>query len=210
VEFNSGVPRNSISRRGAGKGLALLLILAGFWCGSARAGGGTARYDGEVNFGAQMLRMDDGCALLGGTVSAGSFFDDLKRIDVAGRLEYKKRGKFVTDYPDTVTTSIRIVGNQCAAALSNSPASIFEGDSYALRFQLQWKDGMELRPAALGAAPVRCVGYSSVVLPAREITIPTIACEMTVQSKGVPLVDHLIVSVLTVDGNRLTRLSAAP
>ena len=188
----------------------LLTVVLAIFASSASAGGGTARLEGAVNFGAQMLRLDDGCALLDGKVSSGDFFDDLKRIDVAGRLEYKKRGKWVTQYPETITTSIRIVGNQCAASLSNSPPSIFYGDSYALKFQVEWKDGMRLRPAALGPSPAHCVGYSSVVMPGRDLTIPSITCQMTVESKGVPLLDHLIVSVFTANGSRLTRLSAAP
>ncbi len=204
------VPSQPISLCAASNRLAFLLIVLSFYSRSALAGGGTVRYDGEVNFGAQILTLDDGCALLEGRVSSGSFFDDLRRIDVAGRLEYKKRGKFVTEYPDTVTTSIRIVGDQCAAAFSNSPASIFHVDSYALKFAVQWKEGMELRPAALRAEQVRCAGYSSLVLPAGDVTIPSITCQMTVESKGVPLLDHLIVSIFAADGSRLTRLSAAP
>jgi len=173
-------------------------------------GGGAASYDGSVNFGAQVLRLDDGCAFLDGKLTSGSFFDDLKRIDVSGKLEYKKRGKFVTEYPDSVTTSIRIVGSQCAAALATPPASIFDGNSYAVTFQVEWKEGMQLRPAALGRAPAHCVGYSSVALPGQVATVPSITCQMTVESKGVPLLDHLIVSVFGGNGNRLTRLSAAP
>jgi len=188
----------------------LIAVILGSCSGAAFAGGATTRYEGTVRFGAQMLRLEDGCAFLDGKVSSGDFFDHLNRTDTAGRFEYRKRGKLVTEYPETVRTSIRIVGNQCTSVLSNSPSSIFKGDSYALRFRVEWKDGMQLSPADFDPASVQCVGYSSVVMPAREVTIPSLSCQMTVASKGVPLSNHLIVSVFAADGSWLARLSAAP
>jgi hypothetical protein len=188
-----------------------LVFLVGILPIAAQAGGGSSpTYDGVVNFGAQILRMGDGCLSIGGTLASGTFFEDLKRTDVRGRLEYHKRGKVVTDYPESVTTSIRIVGGQCAASSSNAASSIFGGDSYSVKFTVEWKDGMQLRPAVLSPVVAHCVGYSSVTIPDRGATIPSITCQMTVNSRGVPLVDHLIVSVFAPYGNRLTRISAAP
>lgn len=194
------------SRRGI-----LLFFIVGIFPISAHAGGGSnPTSDGVVNFGAQLLQLEDGCIFVDGNVTSGSFFGDLKRTDVSGQLEYRKRGKVVTEYPDSVTTSIRIVGGQCPAALANPPSSWFNGDSYSLKFAVEWKDGMQLRPAVLSPVLAHCVGFSSVTIPDRGYAIPSITCEMTVASKGVPLADHLIVSVFAADGNRLTRLSAAP
>lgn len=166
-------------------------------------------YDGVIDFGSQLLHLDDGCLSLDGTVKSGSFFEKLKRIEVGSRFEYRKRGRVVTEYPESLTTSIRIAGDRCAAALSHSPSSIFRGDSYSLKFEVEWKDGMQLRPAALSPAAAHCVGFSSIVIPSQE-TIPSITCQLTVDSKGVPLGDHLIVSIFAADGTRLTRLSAGP
>jgi hypothetical protein len=175
---------------------------------AAGAGGrNSTSYDGAVDFGAQLLHLDDGCLALDGTVTSGHFFDDLKRTEINHEFEFKKRGKVVTEYPESLTTSIRIAGGQCAA-LSNRPSSIFRGDSYSLRFQVEWKDGLQLRPAALSPG-ARCVGSSSILIPSQE-TIPSITCQLTVDGRGVPLADHLIVSIFAPDGTRLTRLSAGP
>jgi hypothetical protein len=188
----------------------LLILLVGVLPLSVRAGGkGNSTYDGVIDFGPQLLQMDDGCLALNGTLTSGSFFEDLKRIETGHRFEFTKSGRVVTDYPESLTTSIRIVG-QCAAALSNPPSSIFHGDSYSLKFEVEWKDGMRLRPAELSAEAAHCTGYSSIPIPRQDYTIPSITCQLTVESKGVPLADHLIVSVLTADGKRLTRLSARP
>lgn len=191
------------------RGILVILIIGTFPIRGDARGRNRTTYDGAVDFGAQLLHLDDGCLFLNGSVESGNFFEDLKRIDVGNRLEYRKRGRVVTDYPESLTTSIRIAGNQCAAALSRSPSSIFRGDSYSLKFQVEWKEGMQLRPAILSPVAARCVGYSSIAMPSKE-TIPSITCQLTVDSKGVPLDDHLIVSIFAADGTRLTRLSAGP
>jgi hypothetical protein len=190
------------------RGMVLILIIGTFPIrGDARGRNGTT-HDGAVDFGAQLLHLDDGCLSLDGTVTSGTFFEHLKRTEINSRFEFKKRGRVVADYPESLTTSIRIAGSQCAT-LSNRPSAVFRGDSYSLKFQVEWKEGMQLRPAALSPVGARCVGFSSVVIPSQE-TIPSITCQLTVDSKGVPLDDHLIVSIFAPDGTRLTRLSAGP
>jgi len=191
------------------RGIFFTLILGVFPIGANARGRNNTTYDGAVGFGAQLLHLDDGCLALDGAVTSGNFFEDLKRTEIGSRFEFRKRGRVVTEYPESVTTSIRIAGGQCAATLSNRPSSIFRGDSYSLKFQVEWKDGMQLRPADLSPIVAHCVGSSSII-PGQDVTIPSITCQMTVDSKGVPLVDHLIVSVYAVDGKRLTRLSAGP
>jgi hypothetical protein len=187
-----------------------LVILVGTFsvCGDAR-GKNDETYDGAVDFGAQLLHLDGGCLSLDGSVESGNFFNDLKRIDVGNGFEYWKGGRVVTEYPESLTTSIHIAGNRCAPALSNSPSSIFRDGSYSLKFQVEWKEGMQMRPAVLSSAPARCIGYSSITIPGHE-TIPSMTCQLTIESKGVPLEAHLIVSIFAVDGTRLTRLSARP
>lgn len=188
---------------------AILLALLFPFAAHAR-GKNSSTYDGVVDFGAQLLHLDDGCLSVDGRVTSGNFFDDLKRTDIGGRLEYRKHGRVVTQYPESLTTSIRIAGDPCVAALSNSPSSVFRGDSYSLKFKVEWKDGMHLRPAVLSPAVAHCVGYSSITGPGGDVAIPSIICQMTVDSKGIPIADHLIVSIFAADGKRLTRISAAP
>src|ERR1700689_221072 len=138
----------------------LLTLVIGLTPAGADAGGrSNPTYDGVIDFGPQLLQMDDGCLALNGTVTSGSFFEDLKRIETGNRFEFIKGGRVVRDYPESLTTSIRIVG-QCAVTLSNPPPSIFHGDSYSLKFEVEWKDGMQLRPAELSAEAAHCTGYS--------------------------------------------------
>ena len=191
--------------------MILVILVVGMFPAFVHARGrSNLTYDGLVNFGPQLLYLDDGCLSVDGTVTSGTFFEDLKRNDNGSLPEYRKRGELVTEYPESLTASIRIIGNQCAAARgSHSP--VFDGDSYSLTFEVDWKNGFQLSPAALTPIVAHCVGSSVLINPTGDdIFAPSVTCQLTVASKGVPLTDHLIVSVFAADGKRLTRLSAAP
>jgi hypothetical protein len=192
------------------RGIALTLIVGMIALGADARRKSDSTFPGAVNFGSQVIYLNDGCIAVAGTLTSGGFFADLKRIDSATESEFRKNGSIVTKYPETLSASIRMVGGECDAALSRPPASVFRGDSYSLTFQLEWKDGMQLRPAALTPVVAHCTGTSSIPIPSRDFTIPSVTCQMTVDSRGVPLSDHLIVSVINADGKLLTRLSAHP
>jgi hypothetical protein len=158
------------------------------------------------------LNLKGGCFAVDGSVRSGNFFDDLKRIDSGDQIEYVKEGKVLTEYPDSVTTSIRIMGSDCTQGYSGPALPIFEGNSYSMTFQVQWKDGMQLTPAMLSPAVAHCVGTRIITNASKDSTstFPALTCELTVESRGVSLMKHLIVSVFSPDGSRLVRLSAAP
>ena len=189
--------------------IVLGLIVALCPIGAAARPRSVSTYEGRVDFGAQLLHLEDGCLSVDGAVTSENFFDDLKRIDVGGQLEYRKSGRVVTKYPESVTTSIRIISDRCRASISTSPSELFRDGAYAVKFTVEWKDGLQLRPAVLSPVAAHCVGYSTITVLGRP-PVPSIECQLTVDSRGVPLANHLIVSIHTADGTRLTRLSAAP
>jgi hypothetical protein len=199
-----------MSRHPYRRGILLTLIVGLFAIGADARRKNDTTYDGSVDFGSQVIYLNDGCVSVDGTVTSGNFFDDLKRLDTGSEFQFRKSGGLVTEYPNSLTTSIRLVGGECADTISRPPSSIFHNDSYSLRFQVEWKDGMELRPAVLSPITAHCTDASSTPIPSRDFTIPSITCEMTVESQGIPLANHLIVSVFTADGKLLTRLSAHP
>jgi hypothetical protein len=176
----------------------------------ARAGGrNIPTYEGQVDFGAQLLHRSDDCIFVGGNISSGSFFNHLKRISIGDHFEFRQREKSVVEYPDSLTASIRILGNQCGGA-SAAMSGLLANGTYALKLVAKWKDGLEMTPATISPGSVTCNGYNSVTIPDKGFTIPTVTCQLNVQAKGIPLSDHLIVSIFTEDGTQLTRLSAAP
>jgi hypothetical protein len=192
------------------RGFLLLLVIGALPTASKAGGNGSAAYDGTVDFGPQVIQLDDGCLAVDGKMASGAFFEDLKRIEIGRQFEFRKHGRAVREYPDSLTTSILIAGGQCESALPNSDSSVFQGNAYTLRFQVDWKEGMQLRPAALSSVAARCTGYSPIKAPGHELASAAVLCQLTVNSRGVPLGDHLIVSIFSVDGRRLTRLSARP
>src|ERR1700723_2649616 len=128
----------------------LLALIVALFPTSANAGGGSnSSYDSTIDFEAQLLRFDDGCLALSGTVTSGNFFQDLRRTEVGNRFEYRKGGKVVTEYPESLTTSIRYEGHVSTTVLSNSPSAIFQCDLYSVKLVVECKDGIELRPAGL-------------------------------------------------------------
>jgi hypothetical protein len=163
-------------------------------------------HDGTIDFGAQYGLLDGGCIGFSGVVSSGTFFNHLKRTGTDGHVEFTKDNRVVTEYPESLTVEIRIAGGPCDSDHPELRPSILAMDADPLKFRVEWKAGMQLRPALQAPIAVHCANRSS--WPGFGLTVKT--CQMTVDGKGVPLVDHLIVSLLTANGTTLVRLSAAP
>ena len=161
-------------------------------------------YNGLVKFGPQIVQMEDGCLWIDGGVSSGTFFRGLKRDDKNSPPEYSNGSSIVVSYPESLTASIRILNDQCVAEDASSP---WTGHSFT--FDVSWKNGVQLTPALLSPGGVHCDNLSA-ISETQVVIAPPMECQMTIRSEGVPLINHLIVSVYAADGKRLTRLSAAP
>jgi hypothetical protein len=199
----------SVRKRLLGLGAGFVLVLAA--CGGTFGRGrNNPTYDGKVNFGPQMLHLDGGCVYVDGSLTSEDFFQNFERVDAGDHFEFRKDGKPITEYPGVVTTSIRVMGNQCGAPGPGDHAVLFGVNSYSLKFEVAWKDGLDMKPAALSSGGASCTGFNSITIPDRGYAIPTISCQLRVNADGVPLGDHLIVAIYSADGRQITRLSAAP
>lgn len=185
---------------------ALLCALAVLFLASTYVRGGNRRaHDGAIDFPPQIVQLKSGCLWIDGTLTSGAFFEGLERKDRDGMFEYMNSGRLLTDYPQSVVASIRILDDQCVPAFSPTRLSLVDKE-YSFSFQVAWKTGMDVRPALLSTTGIHCFKSASM----RDGRMPPMTCQMTVKSAGTPLSDHLIVSVFGQDGTRLTRLSAAP
>ena len=164
------------------------------------------RHHGRVLLmGKWTLIFDDQRILLSAGMIAGDFFDQLERRKTAnGELFFIMHSKPVTDYPRSVT--VKLFGNswelgdtvfdkRCpgnAAALMSS-----------LRFKAEWKTGLSMRPVS-----------KMTVRPLKKdemVPYPSLwGYELDISSKGVPLTDHLVVSVFGRDSSPVVRFSGAP
>jgi hypothetical protein len=167
--------------------------------------------DGAIEFNSQTIDSPHGCLFVNGTLKSGVFFNELQRKDLDEGSQYSKNGHAVTEYPEMLTASIQIFGNRCSPSNPIAASSIFTGDSYTVTFQVNWKSGLDMRPATLSKEVAHCTAASALINTSDDVlTVPALNCEVTVESKGVPLADHLIVSLYGADGKRVTRISAAP
>lgn len=200
IHSNNSMSHNTCIR-------ALLCALAVLFVVSTYVRGGSRRpHGGVIDFPPQIVQLKSGCLWIDGTLASGAFFEGLERKDHDGIFEYRNSGgKRLTDYPQSVVASIRILDDQCVPALSSSRVSLGR-KSYSFSFQIAWKTGVQVRPALLSATGVHCTGSPGT----GEALMPPMTCQMTVKSGGTPLSDHLIVSVFGSDGARLTRLSTGP
>jgi hypothetical protein len=170
------------------------------------SGGNHRSYDGIVIFPPQIVQLNSGCLWIDGTLTSGTFFEGLERKDRGGMFEYTNGGKVLSDYPQSVVASIRILDDQCVSISQASRYALAGSNRHSFSFQVAWKTGLQLRPALLSPTGVRCIGSSGT----RASPVLPMTCQITINSEGTPLSDHLIVSVFGTDGTRLTRLSAAP
>ena len=185
----------------------LLCAFVLLFVSSAYVRGGNHRpHDGIIDFPPQIVELNSGCLWVDGTLASGAFFQGLERKDRGGMFEYSSSGKLLTDYPQSVVASIRFLDDQCVPTSKIARITLDDSSKRTFSFQVEWKTGVQLRPAQLSPTGVHCIGSSSTGM------IPTLpmTCQITVKSEGTPLSDHLIVSVFGADGTRLTRLSAAP
>jgi hypothetical protein len=179
--------------------------------GAGHSGKHREVYKGEILFSPQVLRVDDGCIAFGGAVTSGDYFRDFERIENGNNIEFRKHGQLITEYPESLTLSIRIAGSRCDESSWDLAPSFFQnGSAEALKFQGEWKEGMRLRPVEGLTVVSHSRKSSSIHFPDRDLTTYAVEYHIDVNSKGVPLSNHLIISVLTPDGKRLVRLSAAP
>ena len=192
------------------------------------AGGGIEQpHNGVVDFPPQIVQIKSGCLWIDGTLASGHFFDGLRRKQLDGLPQYTSGGKVLMVYPESVVASIRILNDQCVpdsadsqssmvrdgalSAIANTAGSpIADGETRQLTFQIAWKDGLQLTPILLSPVDVHCKGSSSEQSLAQSMPAPPMTCQITIKSAGIPLSDHLVVSVFGPTGERLTRLSAAP
>ena len=183
-----------------------VLVLGPIMLPAPALAGGHETYKGAVAFAPQIVQLPGGCLWVDGTLSSGNFFDGLERKDRSGLFQYTHDGTVLTNYPDSVNASIRILDDQCVPDPSDAGQVVSNDRPSSFTFNLAWKTDLQLRSVAISASDISCVGRSGKGMPS---ALP-MTCSITVKSKGIPLSDHLIVSVLGSGGARLARLSAAP
>lgn len=161
--------------------------------------------------------LPDGTAVsIGGALFQADFFDQLEEKKNADSIMFVKNGKMVEFFP-----------SEMQLRLSVFPAPSFDFKTHritqenlsaeslsGLRFLGFWKNGLEMRPVeSLSLLTMSAVEQKSILFPLWPQLPETYqyqvwVFEFRVQTQGVPITDHFILTIETSTKQRLARLSA--
>jgi hypothetical protein len=187
---------------------ALLILLASLLCGIAVSSvePKTPPYKRVVPIGTAIAR--DGALCIGfvGSMTSGDFFDGLEATGTdAGRRFYSGHRE-ITEFPEELTVEIKARVVDCSVS---PPHPVIDEAARKLvsviNFKVEWKKGFQQQPVE---------GFSLKVFPPVPGPMSEVAPDpdvwtysITVESKNIPMTDHLIVSINSGNGKLLTRLS---
>jgi hypothetical protein len=188
--------------------LVLLILLASLLCGIAVSGvePKSPPYKRVVPIGTAIARDGALCIDFVGSMTSGNFFEGLEPMDTdAGRRFYSGHRE-ITEFPEELTVEIKARVVDCSV-LPPHPVNDETARKLAsvINFKVDWKKGLQQRPVE---------GFSLKVFPPEPAPMSELAPDpevwtylITVESKNVPITDHVIVSITSGSGKLLTRLS---
>ena len=156
------------------------------------------------------------CFRLAGRVTAGDFFEHLKRIDKESGTIFRRGPDTIETFPAQLTLSFVVhdwYDQTCPARDENpdTPKRLTRAMMSSLHLYLYWKHGVELRP--VGEVERKYFGVREIV-PEAAARMHNVreqlewAYEYVVPSAGVPLTDSLVL-VLRDEENRIVARVAA-
>lgn len=169
-------------------------------------------YDDGIFISTEGAIPDGPCFKVSIRVTAPSFFDNLKRVELNGQTVFRRGPEIVSQFPDKLDLSFSIRDLPCSVQLqSNTQSYLTPANVASLRLSLFWKRGTALRPVK------KVVRVSS-----RVERIPPYATELAdtlpekfewftrleVSSGDVPLTDSLVLIFRTTDGRLAARVAA--
>ena len=196
--------------------LALLTVIFLCSAGAASSGDKTVwSYEGGIFMITNGSLPDGICFRLTGRVTAGDFFDHLKRFDKPEGTVFRRSNEPVQNFPDQLTLTISVHDWQdktCPPRPENAPPQFLTREMMStLNLFLYWKHGVELRPVE---------HVDRKFFGVRE-TVPQAAVQMyhlqqklewnyeyIVPSTGVPLTESLVLVLRTQDDHVAARVSA--
>jgi hypothetical protein len=185
------------------------LLLTTFLAGTchAREFGGQ-KSSGQVSMAADVSRFADTCWFLTGTFGHEDYFNDLRVRKTRDETKYLKAGNEVYNFPDQTDIVIYLESVEC---VQDKASSKHKDDSPeeaidSVEFKVEWKRKEYMRQAKMISFHITKQLLSVTNRPFSHVHKSWKAA-ISVESLGVPLSDHLIVSMISKDGVRLARIS---
>ncbi len=170
-------------------------------------------YDAGVFFETDGSLPNGVCFRITGRMSAGRFFDGLKRVDTDQVTTFRRGTETLTQFPDSVTVVFSIRDEQCPGGLKQVGTRAYMTQKMIdeLRLSIYWKHGVDLKPVKgvkeINARIDRIQPYATALtaeLPPRYEW----SFEMDVPATGVPLMDSLAFVFRMPDGRIAARVAA--
>jgi len=136
--------------------------------------------------------------------------DFLHSLEQKGRTVVLNNEGEVQFFPERVTvTLLLMLLGPIPKALERAPSPSFAPQYMEdLRFRAEWKRGLDLRPVKQFRVLTASVSQPSDLDPLLPGVRECWIYELVVEDSEVPIDDHLILSVISPEDNRLARLSA--
>ena len=147
------------------------------------------------------------CANFAGFMTSGDFFGGLQAKEAPTGRVFTKGETQVTEFPETITVEIQAIMHDCANQIwwpMSPPAreSLAKPFMTALNYQLKWKRLLDERPAVYSLS---ASGPESAFWP--ETDPPYWTYDLEINSKGVPLTDHLVIEIHSKDQALVAKLA---
>jgi len=159
------------------------------------------KYAKTVPVGTRQVRVDDTCMTLHASLWAQDFFDTLEKITTPQRIEFRKKSDVVRTFPETIYVRVRAFNSKCSAGPTTGQETVAEMKLMeSLHFEASWVRDSETR-AVSELSVKRSSKISSAFYHDWIYDLP-------IPSRDVPLTDHLEVSIITRDGNKIASFTA--
>ena len=156
---------------------------------------------------ADVFRFAGTCWSLMGTFGHEDYFADLQVQKRRNETKYLKAGKEVYNLPDQTDITLYLETVECAQDKASSKLTDVSPEQAidSVEFKVEWKRKEYMRPAKITSFHMtrQPFSMSNQSFQAHKFWKAAIS----VESLGVPLSDHLIVSMISKDGVRLARIS---
>jgi hypothetical protein len=170
-------------------------------------------YDGGIVLVTDGSLADGPCFRMTGRVTAGQFFDNLRRVNTRDGTLYRRGNEVVTEFPEQMQLRFELYDRLCQDRMQQAGSRMYLNKAIMRSLQVNffWKRGITLRPAP------------EVLLKKKEAwplepDATEIAAELPpryewwyeydVPSAGVPLTDSLVIILNSPDGKIVARVAA--
>lgn len=142
-----------------------------------------------------------------GTVGPPEFFENLRSVESPQGTTFLNDSGEVRFFPERMMITLCIIGPVTSEGRSIPSRKLNHGQMRDLRFKLQWKRGMKLRPVR--EFRMRTPSESSFTdLEDFGRMIDGWTYEMALDDSQVPITDHLVLYILSPENKLIARMSA--